>query len=140
MIVVFKFSNSHNVLLLLKDSAPLLLAAHFADRHRQINKRRGKTMKTCEAQDREDAIAAQRLHSREQIRTNIGFGYTKSERNQKKLKSGEQNGGKQKLLESDMVPPKWPNFNSQNRYNLATTRKSLIYLFSENINSVSSCI
>ena len=30
MIVIFKFSNSHNVLLLLRESAPLLLAAHFA--------------------------------------------------------------------------------------------------------------
>lgn len=57
----------------------------------------------------------------------------KSGKSRKKPKSGEQNCRKQKLLMSDMEPPKWPNFYSQNPYNRTTTQKANIYLFPKNL-------
>ena len=41
------------------------------------------------------------------------------------------------LETGDIATLKWPNFHSQNLYNLATTQKANIYLFPKNLNSIS---
>ena len=65
---------------------------------------------------------------------------TKPGTSQKKPPSGEQNYRKQKLRQSDIAPHKWPNFYSQNRYNPATTRNLLIYLFLKILSFISCYI